>query len=74
MLWLKIIIFIICLALGIFFLVKTERIVFTVGHSAWAERYLGPGGTYTMWKLIAIFTFIFGLLFLWGKFDFVFGW
>ena len=74
MLWLKIIVFIICLVLGILFLVKTERIVFTVGHNSWAEKYLGAGGSYTMWKLIALFTFIFGIMFLWGKFDFIFGW
>lgn len=74
MLWLKIIVFIICLALGILFLVKTERIVFTVGHNSWAEKYLGGGGTYTMWKLIAILVMILGVMFLWGRFDFVFGW
>lgn len=68
----KIIVFTACLLLGIFFLIKTERIVFTVGHNSWAERYLGSGGTYTMWKVIAILVIIFGALFLWGKFDFVF--
>lgn len=71
MLWLKIIVFIICVGLGIFFLVKTERIVFTVGHNDWAERHLGSGGTYSMWKVIAILVIIFGVLFLWGKFDFI---
>jgi hypothetical protein len=74
MLWLKILIFIVCLALGIFFLVKTERIVFVVGHNSWAERYLGAGGSYTMWKIIAILVFLFGAMFLWGKFDFIIGW
>lgn len=70
----KIIIFIACLALGIFFLTKTERIVFFVGHSSWAEKYLGSGGSYTLWKIIAIFTILFGVMILWGKFDAIIGW
>jgi hypothetical protein len=74
MLWAKILIFIVCLVLGVFFLVKTERIVFFVGHSSWAERYLGPGGSYTMWKIIAILTIFLGIMFLWGKFDSIIGW
>lgn len=74
MLWAKILIFVVCLGLGILFLVKTERVVFTVGHNSWAEKYLGPGGSYALWKIIAILTIIFGVMILWGKFDSIIDW
>jgi len=30
------------------------NLVQMIGKSEWAERYLGPGGTFTMWILIAL--------------------
>lgn len=33
-----------------------------VGKAAWAERYLGVGGTYTFWKLFGILLIMIGLL------------
>jgi len=43
-----------------------ERIVRFVGKSEMAERYLGAGGTYTMWILIAIIVVIFAVVWLVG--------
>ena len=40
---------------GLFFLAKTKQFVDVVGKNTWGERYLGPGGTYIMWKLIGVF-------------------
>ena len=37
--------------------------------SDFAEKYLGMGGTYNMWKIIAIAIMIFGFLYLIGTFE-----
>lgn len=42
------------LGFGLFVLAKTEPFVHMVGKNEWGERYFGPGGTYTMWKLIGV--------------------
>lgn len=36
------------------------QIVRIFGHIGWAEQKLGPGGTYTLWRLIGIAAIIFG--------------
>lgn len=44
-----------------FFLIKyRERVVATTGKFAWAEKYLGQGGTYRLMVIVAV------MLFLWG--------
>lgn len=51
---------------GVLILKYTESIVSFVGHSDWADRYLGfggGGGTYTMWKIIGILVIIVGVYF-----------
>jgi len=40
------------LSFGLFLLVKTKQFVDVVGMNEWGERYFGPGGTYTMWKVV----------------------
>jgi hypothetical protein len=40
------------------------RIVRTFGTMDWAEKALGPGGSYTAWKLIGTALIIFGVVFL----------
>ncbi|TSC95549.1 MAG: Uncharacterized protein CEN88_460 [Candidatus Berkelbacteria bacterium Licking1014_2] len=61
---LKIIIFILgglgCLAIFKYL----DRLVEIVGKNSYAEKYLGSGGTYTLWKLIALALAIFGIVYL----------
>lgn len=54
MVFIKILIFLVAVAACIAILKYTEKIVRVVGKNSWAEKYLGGGGTYTMWKIIAI--------------------
>jgi len=64
MLLLRILIFSGSILLGILILIYTQKIVDTVGHSDWAERYLGfgGGGTYNMWKIIGILIIMAGVV------------
>lgn len=65
----KIILFILALVIGLYFLIKSEYIVRVIGHNEYAERYLGSGGTYLMWKIIGIILIILGFLYLIGDLD-----
>lgn len=62
--FLRILVFIICLALSIIILKYTEKVVRLFGKTEYAEKYLGGGGTYTMWKLIGIGLVIGGIIYL----------
>ena len=64
------IVFIAMFAAGVLILKYTEQVVRTVGKSGWAEQHLGMGGTYNMWKIIAIVVMLFGFLYLIGAIDF----
>jgi hypothetical protein len=66
----RIIVFVAALAVGIFFLSYTERIVNFIGHNSWAEKYLGAGGSYTMWRILGVIVMIMGFLYLIGQLDF----
>jgi hypothetical protein len=66
---LKVIIFIISLAIGLYFLTKSEYIVRVIGHNAWVDGYLGRGGSYLMWKVIGIVLIILGFLYMLGDLD-----
>lgn len=68
----KISFFIFFLALGLFFLIKTEPWVRMVGHNNLAEKYLGQGGTYTAWRIIGSILLVLALLIIFGKFDWLF--
>jgi hypothetical protein len=46
--------------LGFLVELYTFQIVRTFGHLDWAERYLGPGGSYSAWRIIGILMIIFG--------------
>jgi len=61
MVFVKILVFILCVGAAILILKYTEPLVRLIGKMSWAERYLGMGGTYTAWKIIAIIL-IFGSL------------
>ena len=63
---LRILVFIVCFAIGMGLIIKTEPWVNLVGHSNWAEEHIGGGGTYSMWKLIGVAIIIGGLLYMAG--------
>lgn len=67
----RIIWFIVLVALGLAMMVYREKIVRMIGKNDYAERYLGAGGTYSMWSIIGIITIFVGLLFLMGKMGFL---
>jgi len=67
--FLKIILFIISILVGLYFLVKSEYIVRVIGHNAWVDSYLGRGGSYLMWKVIGIIVIGLGFLYLLGDLD-----
>ncbi len=56
--------------LGLAMLKWSEPLVRTFGVSTLAERYLGQGGTYTMWKLVGILFIVVAFLVLTGAFTF----
>lgn len=64
MVFVKILIFIACVVLAILILKFTEPIVRVFGKMEFAERYLGMGGTYTAWKLIALLLIVGSLVYL----------
>jgi len=64
MVFVKIIIFLICTGLAILILKYTEPLVRMIGKMSWAENRLGMGGTYTVWKLIAILLIAGSLVYL----------
>ncbi len=47
--------------LGFLIEVYTHTLVRTFGHLDWAERYLGPGGSYTAWKIAGLLCIGFGI-------------
>jgi hypothetical protein len=65
----RIIIFLVCSAAGYYCLTNSRQITNIAGPAGWAEHKFGPGGTYTMWKIIGILIWIFGFIYLLGKWD-----
>ncbi len=66
----KFLIFLSMFVIGLAILKYTEPLVRTFGKSVWAEQHLGGGGSYTMWKLIAIGVILVGFLYLMGVIEF----
>jgi len=64
MVFVKILVFLACTGLAILILMYTEPIVRVFGKMGWAENRLGMGGTYTVWKLIAILLIVGSLIFV----------
>ncbi|MBM2820909.1 MAG: hypothetical protein HW405_669 [Candidatus Berkelbacteria bacterium] len=64
MVFVKILVFLACTGIAVLILKYTEPIVRMVGKMEWAERYLGAGGTYSAWKLIAILLIVGSLVYL----------
>lgn len=69
----RLLLFIIFVAFGIYFIIRSEPMVRLFGRNDLAERYLGSGGSYNFWKLLGIVFIILGALFLVGSLDFAFG-
>jgi hypothetical protein len=65
----KIFIFILSWVAALYILLKTEYIVREIGHNALAEKYLGPAGSYAMWKGIAILIMVISFIYLVGDLD-----
>jgi len=66
----RVFVFLIALGLGLTVVLRTKWFVDITGSSAWAERSLGVGGSYTLWKGIGLLIIIGGFLFLLGEFTF----
>lgn len=41
------------------------------GHIPWAERHLGGGGTYTLYKIVGVIVIILSMLFLFNLLGFI---
>ena len=58
--------------IGAFFLIRyRERVVATTGKFAWAEKYLGTGGTYRVMVILAVIFFFWGVATITGTTDFL---
>jgi hypothetical protein len=64
MVFIKILVFIVFCLVAVLILKYTEKIVRVVGKMGWAEDRLGMGGTYTVWKLIAVGLIVGSLIYL----------
>jgi hypothetical protein len=60
----KLLIFIVGITLGVVFVKYNFQLTQLFGHNYYAERYLGDGGTYTMWKLFGAFLMIGVIIYL----------
>ena len=58
--------------LSIALIVYRVPIVRFFGHFEWAERRLGPGGTYSLFVIVGILFFIFSLMYMTNSFDLIF--
>lgn len=61
--------FLLVLAAAISFvsLTYTLQMARTFGKMGWAERYLGEGGTYTVWKIIGIIAPVIAVIYFFAK-------
>ncbi|AKM81959.1 TPA: hypothetical protein DD449_05370 [Candidatus Berkelbacteria bacterium] len=66
MVFVKILVWIAVLGGAILIMKYKERVVRMVGKNEMAERYLGPGGTYTFWVLFAILLIVIATVWLVG--------
>lgn len=56
----KFIYFLLGAGIGTLIIVYTNPIVKLLGRMGWAERHLGPAGTYLAWKIIGLLCVIAG--------------
>jgi hypothetical protein len=69
----KIAIGLIGVVLSILIIVYRVSIRNFIGQIGWAERRLGPGGTYTALLLFGLLLFFFSLMIMTGTLDILFG-
>ena len=69
----RIVIGLIGCVISILIIVKRVSIRGFMGQIDWAERKLGPGGTYTMLVIVGFLGFIFSLMYMTNSFDLIFG-
>lgn len=50
----RLLIFFLGIALGTLFVRYSYQLTQLFGHNSYAERYIGDGGTYSMWKLLGL--------------------
>jgi hypothetical protein len=50
--------------LGVIALTHNFQLTRLFGHNYYAEKYLGTGGTYNMWKLIGVIFMAGGVIYL----------
>jgi hypothetical protein len=55
---LKIIVLILGIVAGVGMMTHSYQLTQLFGYNSLAERYLGTGGTYSMWKLLGLLTII----------------
>ncbi len=65
----KIIISALLIGLAVLMLMKNKKFVDFFGKIGWAEKHLGGGGTYSMYKIISMLLIFFTLLYLTGMLD-----
>ncbi|HUD20558.1 MAG TPA: hypothetical protein VMQ44_00615 [Candidatus Saccharimonadales bacterium] len=61
---LKIIVAILGVGAGTYALTHNYQLTRLFGYNDYAERYLGTGGTYSMWKLIGVVLIIAAVVYL----------
>ena len=61
---LKVIVSLVVIALGFYVMTHSYQLTRLMGYNDFAERYLGTGGTYSMWKLIGVALIIGSLVYL----------
>ncbi len=66
MVFVKILVLIASIILGIIIIRYRQQIVQMIGKNSYAERFLGQGGTYTFWILFAILIIFIALVWLVG--------
>ncbi len=64
----RFLVFVLSFAAGLWIIRNSEWLVRTFGHAGWAERLLGAGGSYSVWKLGGIVVMILGFLYAVGTF------
>lgn len=64
--FLRILIFILSIVIGVVFIKYSYQMVRIVGHIRWAEEKLGTASSYTVWKLIGMIIIALGAMYGFG--------
>ena len=64
---------VIMIAIGVLLLKNNYQVANNIPIS-FAERHIGSGGSYTLWKLLAILVVIAGLTVMFGVYDNILSW